>query len=252
MNTIDLLLKRRSIRKFKEKEVPWDNIVSMLYCALNAPMAGNIINIKFIVVKDDGNKKAIADACFNQAWIAKAPTIIAVVAEPEHQKRYYGVRGEKLYTIQNAAACTMSMIIAAESLGLGTCWVGSFEEEKLRGVLGLPEYVNVHVILPLGFPDETPKRPPKQWIRTITFHERYWGGRKLPGYGFYSENVQKLSKQAVKEVQKVAEKAGTHVEESLKKIKQKIINNQSSAPDHQAKPHSDVMTKLKEKILKRK
>jgi nitroreductase len=206
MHTIDIIQKRRSVRKFKDKEVPWDNIVNILNCALNNPIAGNVWNVKFIVARDPGNRKAIAEACHNQHWISRAPAVIAVVAEPEHQKRHYGTRGEKLYTIQNAAACAMSMIIAAESLGLGTCWVGAFDEDKLRGVLGLPEQVNVHVILAIGFPDETPKKPLKPWIKTVTYLEKWWAGRKLPGYGFYSENVMKTTKQTGDAIQKVAEK----------------------------------------------
>jgi nitroreductase len=139
MHTIDVLMKRRSIRKFTKQLVSWDNLLTMINAALNAPVAGNVFNIKFIVVREPANIKAIAQACYDQSWITGAPSVIAVVAEPEHQQRYYGTRGEKLYTIQNSAACTMSMITAAESLGLGTCWVGAFDEDKLRDCLGLPE-----------------------------------------------------------------------------------------------------------------
>jgi nitroreductase len=206
MHTVQVIQKRRSIRKFKDKQVPWDNVVHILNCALNAPIAGNIWNVKFIVVKDEANRKAISDACYSQHWIARAPVIIAIVAEPEHQKRFYGHRGEKLYTIQNAAACATTMIIGAESLGLSTCWVGSFDEDKLRGVLGAPEQVNVHVILPIGYADEMPKKPEKPWIRTVTYLEKWWGGRKLPAYGYYSENVMKTTKKAGDAIQKVAEK----------------------------------------------
>ncbi|MBD3164590.1 nitroreductase family protein [Candidatus Woesearchaeota archaeon] len=206
MHTMDFILNRRSVRKFKDKKVPWDNIVNIVNAALNAPTAGNIFNVKFIVVREKNNIDAISTACFNQKWISQAPCVIAVVAEPEHQKRYYGTRGEKLYTIQNTAACTMSMIIAAESLGLGSCWVGAFEEDRLRGVLGLPEQVDVHAILPIGFPDEKPKKQRKPWIKTVLYIEKWWGARKLPGYGYYSENVMKTTKQAGDAIKKVADK----------------------------------------------
>ncbi len=206
MHTIEIMQKRRSIRKFKEAPVSWDNIVSMINCALNAPVAGNVFNVKFIVVREQSGKKSIAEACHNQHWMSKAPTLIAIVAEPEHQQRFYGTRGEKLYTIQNAAACTMSMIVAAESLGLGTCWVSSFDEDKLRSVLGMPEQANVHTILAIGQPDEKPKKPIKPWIKTVTYFEKWWGSRKVPGYGFYSENVMKTTKKAGDAIQRVAEK----------------------------------------------
>lgn len=206
VHTIDFMLKRRSIRKFKAKQVAWDNIVSMINCALNAPCAGGVFGTKFVVVREPENVKAVADACYNQAWISAAPCLIVVLAESEHQKRYYGSRGEKLYTIQNAAACTMSMIIAAESLGLGTCWIGAFDEDKLRGILGLPEHVNAHAILAVGFPDEKPPAPKKPWFKATVYPEKWWASRKLPSYGYYSENVMKMTKKTGDAIKKVAEK----------------------------------------------
>lgn len=221
MHTVDVILKRRSIRKFKDTLVPWDNIVNLINCALNSPVAGNIFNVKFIVIREPTNRKAVAEACYNQHWIAKAPVIIAIVAEPEQQKRYYGSRGEKLYTIQNAAACAMNMIIGAESLGLGTCWIGSFNEDKLRNALGMPEQVNVHVILPIGFPDEEPKKPTKSWIKTVTYLEKWWGARKLPGYGYYSENVMKTTKKAGDAIKQLSETLLGKVKEKKEEIKKK-------------------------------
>ncbi|MCK5140394.1 MAG: nitroreductase family protein, partial [Thermodesulfovibrionia bacterium] len=201
-------MKRRSIRKFKDKLIAWDNIVAIVNSGMNAPVAGNVFNTKFIVVRELANKKALADACHHQSWIATAPVIIAIIAEPEHQKRFYGSRGEKLYTIQNAAACATNMIIAAESLGFGSCWIGSFDEDKLRNVLGLPEQVNVHAILAIGYADEVPKKPSKPWIKTTTYLEKWWGGRKLPAYGYYSENVMKVTKKAGEEIKKAGKGAG--------------------------------------------
>ncbi len=206
LHAIEVMLKRRSIRKFKPDPVPWDNIVSMVNCGLTAPCAGNVHNVKCIVVQDPSNRKAVAKACYEQLWMASAPCLIAIVAEPEHQRRVYGTRGEKLYTIQNGAAYAMSIIIAAESLGLGTCWVGAFDEDSLRGALGMPEYVNVHVILAVGFPDEHPKSPAKPMFRSATYREKWWASGKNPSYGYYSQNVMKTVKKTGDAIQQVAEK----------------------------------------------
>jgi nitroreductase len=205
MHPIDIILKRRSIRRFKKQQVPWDNIVSMIQCAMNAPVAGNVFATKFIVVREPANIKDVADACYNQAWITTAPCLIALAAEPEHQKRYYGSRGERLYTIQNNAACAMSLIIAAESLGLGSCWVGAFDEDKIRNVFGLPEHANIYAIIAIGYPDEQPKSPPKPYIKTCVYHEKWWMGRKFPAFGYYSDNVMKATKSAGDAINKVAE-----------------------------------------------
>jgi len=204
MDTIDFLMHRRSIRKYKKDLVPWDNIVSVINCALNAPIAGNIFNVKFIVIRDPDGITEIAKACHDQMWMTTAPVLIAIVGEPEHQQRYYGARGEKLYTMQNCAACAMSIISAAESLGLGSCWVGSFDEDKLVSCLGLPEEVNVHAIISLGFADEEPHAPPKQWFKAAVYLEKWWAGRKVPGYGYYSENVMKVTKDAGNAIKKLS------------------------------------------------
>jgi hypothetical protein len=100
-------------------------------------------------------------------------------------------------------------------LGLGTCWVGSFDENKLRDVLGLPEDANVHVILPIGYPDESPPAPLKPAIGTVTYLERWWARRKLPAYGFYGENVMKMTKKAQDALKNLQKKIleGDHKEE---------------------------------------
>jgi nitroreductase len=206
VHTIDYILNRRSIKKFKPDTIPWDNIVSLLRCGINAPVAGNIFNTKFIVVRDPNNRKAIAKACYDQLWMAQAPVLIVLTAEPEHQKRYYGIRGEKLYTIQNTAAVAMSVIIGAQSLGISSCWVGAFDEERMRDVMGLPEEVNVHVVLALGYADGEVKTMPKPDVKRVTYLEKWWAGRKFPGFGFYSENVMKGVKGTQDAIKKLQEK----------------------------------------------
>ncbi|MBR9699967.1 nitroreductase family protein [Candidatus Woesearchaeota archaeon] len=206
MHPIDIILKRRSVRKFKDKLVPWDNIYAIIKCGFYAPAAGNVHCVKYIVVRDQANRNAIADACHSQSWIAGAPVVICVIAEGHHLRRHYGVRGEKLYTIQNTAASIENMIIAAESLGLSTCWVGAFDEDKLRSLLSMPEDSNVHAVLPIGFPDEKPKIPYKPWVRGNIYLEKWWSGSKNPPLGYYSLNVMKSVKGAEDSIKKVARK----------------------------------------------
>jgi len=219
MHAIDVMLKRRSIRKFQDKQVPWDNVIALINCALNAPIAGNVINVKFITIRDKGNREAVAKACHEQMWMAQAPLHIAVIGEPQHQKRYYGSRGEKLYTIQNCANCAMSIIIAAESVGLGSCWVGSFDEDEIRSVLGLPENVNCHCIIPIGYADEKPHAPQKQWLKASIFLEKWWAGRKWGAHGYYSFNVMKGARIAGEGLSKLGKKG----EDAIKKLSEKVL-----------------------------
>src|SRR3989338_1518244 len=104
MNVFECIRTRRSIRKYNDKDVPWDNIVEIMQAGKYAPFAGNIFNCKFIVVKNEDKRRAIAEASVQQYWMADAPVHIVVVGEPEKAERYYGIRGARLYTIQGCAA----------------------------------------------------------------------------------------------------------------------------------------------------
>ncbi|MDO8481057.1 MAG: nitroreductase family protein [Nanoarchaeota archaeon] len=218
MHPIDVILNRRSVKKYQNKKVPWDNIAAILQCALNAPQAGNIYNNKFITVRSPEKINSIAGACHGQYWISTAPVVIVVVSEPEHLKHLYGTRGEKLFTIQNAAACTMNMILAAEFMGLSTCWVGAFDEDKLRGILGMPEEVNVMTVLPLGYADEKPPKPGKPNFKNNCYHERFWAGSKMPPYGYYSVEVEKAVKATQEAVKKIADN-------TFERLKEKVLRH---------------------------
>ncbi|MFC1800423.1 nitroreductase family protein [Nanoarchaeota archaeon] len=125
MDTWECIKTRRSIRKYKPVPVPRALVAKVVDAGRFAPSSGNLQNWKFIVVTDEGLKKAIAEACLEQYWMEKASVHIVMVAEPDKAKRFYGKRG-MLYTTQNIAAATENMLLCAHSIGLGACWVGAF------------------------------------------------------------------------------------------------------------------------------
>src|SRR3989338_369638 len=210
MDVFDCIRTRRSVRKYKDKQVPWDNIVEILQAAKFAPFAGNVLNCKFVVVKNEDKRKAIAETCAQQYWMQDAPIHIVVVGEPEKSERYYGARGGRLYTIQGAAAAMQNMLLTAHSLGLGACWVGAFDEEEIRRLCNLPENVNVQGVLTIGFADEVPEMPPKYRIEHIMFFEKWWG-RQGPypktGLGLWAPVIE----HGFKETKKMIKKAGNKI-----------------------------------------
>ena len=113
MDVFEAIRTRRSIRKYKDKPVPWDNIVTIMQAGKYAPSAGNLQNWKFIYVKTDDKRSAIAKACLGQEWMEIAPVFIVVVAEPEKAERHYGTRGARLYTTQACAAAIQNMLLIA-------------------------------------------------------------------------------------------------------------------------------------------
>jgi len=200
---------RRSVRKFLDKPVEWEKIGKILDAGRYAPSSGNLQNWKFIVVSDPEKRKAIAEAALTQHWIAVAPYIIVIIAEPEKAIRFYGIRGERLYTIQNCAAVAENMLLAAHSLGLGSCWIGAFDENKISSILGVVKEVRPQIILPIGYPDEVEAPPQKFRLENITYIEQWWGRAK---------DIEAYLGRTSGKVMKAIDKGG----EILKKIDKKL------------------------------
>ncbi len=173
MNVFEAIATRRSIRKFSSQDVPMELLGVILDAGRYAPSAGNIQNWRFIIVKDPGNKQKIAEASLQQLWMAEAPVYICVVSDNEKLKRFYGVRGERLYSVQNCAAAIQNMLLTTHALGLASTWVSSFDEEMISRALGLPGDIRPQGILPIGYPDEIVPAPSRYLMETLVFHEAY-------------------------------------------------------------------------------
>lgn len=181
MDLFEAITKRRSIRKYQPKDVEWFKIADMIDSARYAPSAGNLQDWRFIVVKERSNIVALASASYEQHWMESAPVCIVVCSDLRNTERLYGVRGTRLYTIQNSSAALENMMLTAYSHGLGTCWVGAFNEDEVSGIFHLPPFIRPQAILTVGYADEKPKEPLRTSVETITYFES-WGslsGRKV-------------------------------------------------------------------------
>lgn len=206
MDAIECIQKRRSVRKYKDKAVEWDKIANILEAGRLAPSSGNIQNWKFVVVREYANRKKIAKACFDQEWVEEAPVLIVVTGEPEQGERFYGSRGERLYTVQNCAAAVENMLLAATGLELGSCWVGAFDESQIRTILQLPEDVMPYAVVTVGYADEEPLLPQKKRIEWLVGMEKYMARRKHPMRGYLSQVWPNIIKGAKEKVRKKVEK----------------------------------------------
>ncbi|MBW2996263.1 nitroreductase family protein [Candidatus Woesearchaeota archaeon] len=227
MELFNCIKTRRAVRKYLDKKVPWDLVSKVIDAGRLAPSAGNLQNWKFIAVDDDGKKEAIAEACVEQTWMAEAPIHIVVCSEPKVAERYYGTRGERLYSIQNCAAAAENMLLMAHNLGLGACWVGAFDERMLGKAVGLPEEARPQAVIALGWPAEKVSEPAKFPLENVTYINGWRGKiRDVPGYmGYPSVKVQKgiqKGKEAAKKAsEKVAEKSKKVAKDISQKIKEK-------------------------------
>ncbi len=192
MDVYECIKTRRSIRKFMDADVTMDQIGAIIDSGRFAPAAGNIQNWRFILIKNQKTKENVAEAAFQQYWIAKAPVVIVICATVDKLEQSYGVRGERLYSIQNCAAAIENMILTAHSLGLGSCWVSAFDETILRRALDIPEDVRPQAILPIGHPDEEVPEPPNYTAEDVTFFEKY--GNKVGNFDNVLINFNVLGK----------------------------------------------------------
>jgi len=216
MNVFDAITSRRSVRRFEKKSVD-DNLIGvMLYMATQAPSAGNTQDWHFVVVKDEEQKNKLAKASLRQGFIADAPVVIVVCSDLEKISMKYGKRGETLYSAINAAGAIQNMMLSATALGLGSCWVGAFDEEEVKTVLELPDHIRPIAVVPVGYPAETPRKHDKIPFEYVTSVEKYGRGYELviatkPGmeeeriFGPLSEYLEKYIEHAKKKLEKKVE-----------------------------------------------
>jgi len=172
MDCIEAINRRRSIRKFKNIDIGKENLDILLNAAQAAPSAGNMQGRDFIIVTDRTIKRELVIAAHNQHFIASAPIIIVAVANIRRSSTRYGQRGE-LYAVQDATASVMNIMLAATDIGLGTCWIGAFDEEMVKDILNIPINERPVAMVPIGYPDENPIMPQRMSLDQIVHRERW-------------------------------------------------------------------------------
>ncbi|MEA1964490.1 MAG: nitroreductase family protein [Candidatus Aerophobetes bacterium] len=196
MEVKQAIQKRRSVRSYEKRAVPEEKIKRVLEAARLAPSASNRQLWKFIVVRDETRRQEIAKAASNQSFIAEAPVVIAAVGlDPDSLMRC----GVPRYAVDLAIAVD-HMTLAAVEENLGTCWIGSFSQEKVKKMLNIPEKYKVVALLPLGFPADKPKVKSRRSLKEIVCYETFTGVRSSncqckvkTSYFLQSKNVIPLS-----------------------------------------------------------
>jgi len=163
MNILDIIISRRSVRDFKDQEIPQEMVKGLVESIRWAPSAGNMQSRKFYFVFDQVIKAKLAKAALNQNFLAKAPLVVVACLDRNISVRY-GERGVNLYSIQDVSASIMNMMLTAHTMGLGTIWIGAFNEFEVIEILELPDNLRPISIVPVGFPSKVPL-PPRRIAR---------------------------------------------------------------------------------------
>lgn len=153
MEVVECIEGRTSVRVFKPDPVEDGIVEEGLRLANRAPSAGNLQARDFIIVRDASVKKALMHAAFAQEFVRTAPLVVVFCANLE-RVGHYGDRGRDLYCLQDVAAAVQNFCLYLHSKGLGSVWVGAFDEAKAAVALGTPDHVRPVAIVPIGYPAE--------------------------------------------------------------------------------------------------
>ncbi len=161
---------RKSVRSFLDRDIEEDKLQRILEAVRLAPSAKNKQEWRFVVVRDRHKREQLARAAHDQTFVGEAPVVIACCAETDKHVMRCGL---ECYPIDVAIAID-HLTLAAVSEGLGTCWIGSFESEQVKQILGIPQEIVVVELLPLGYPqDMAIKEKSRLKLAEIVHYEKW-------------------------------------------------------------------------------
>lgn len=173
METLEAIKTRRSIRKFSDQPVEPEKLQAVLEAVQQAPSWSNRQCWSLVVVQDQDLRNRISELSFVESFfstygyksnpaqkgLAQAPIVLVACADPQQSG---DLRGEQYY-MADLGIATQNLMLAAHDLGLGTVFVGVFDEEQLKGLLGIPPHIRIVGLFPLGYPaGEAKGGPPRK------------------------------------------------------------------------------------------
>ena len=200
MELDEVIRKRRSIRKFKDKSVPEEHIDLLVEAGRRAPSGGDSQNWLFGIVTDKKKIDELSEAAGGQGWISQAPLVIALCTELkkdltelseedlelrvdkerfgedliEHLREFSDQRKVSLlFENCNTLLPGEHIFLKAVDLGLGACWVGYLDIDRASKILDLPEDRKCFFLMPIGYPDEEPSEKKLKSKEDITFRNTY-------------------------------------------------------------------------------
>ena len=172
VDILSLLKSRRSIRLYQDKPVPQDLLLQILEAGRWAPSGANLQPWHFIVVTDAETRKRIGEAArflfIKSSDVENAPVILVLGFDTRKGK----------YGRYDATLAGGNMMTMATSAGLGTCWIGAFDQRKVKEILEIPDPIEVIGLITLGYPDEKAETPPRVELEKIVHWESWSNVRK--------------------------------------------------------------------------
>lgn len=184
MELFEAIRTRRSIRRFMDKPVEEEKLQAVLEAARHAPTWANMQCWRFVVVKDPAVREEISELSYVESFfsplgyktnpakkgLAEAPVVIVACADPAQSGNIWNQQ----YYLTDVGIAAQNIMLAARGLGLGTVFVGVFEEERLKSLLNIPQNIRIVGIFPLGYPtEEKTGASVRKPLEEIVFYERW-------------------------------------------------------------------------------
>lgn len=184
MDLFEAIKTRRSVRKYSDKPLEAEKLQAVLDAVRMAPSWANYQCWRMVIVKDRAMKEKISELSYVESFfapkgyksnpskkaLAEAPVVIVLCADPAQSGK---IRGQDYY-LTDAGIAAQNLMLAARAQGLGTVFVGVYEEDELKNRLGIPAPVRIVGLFPLGYPAEDKKEgPSRKPLADICFNERW-------------------------------------------------------------------------------
>lgn len=167
MEFFQVIQNRCSMRAFLNRPVEPEKLQQILKTLNCAPSAGNMQAYEVYIADGPECKTALSQAAWDQESILQAPLVLVFCKHPELNTERYGERGRDLYALQDATiACTFAML-AASALGLSSVWVGAFDAERVRKIIGASDRQLPVAILPVGYAGKQPPATPRRSLKDL-------------------------------------------------------------------------------------
>jgi nitroreductase len=174
MDVLQAISGRRSIRKYTARPVEPEKVRQVLNAARLAPSWKNMQCWRFLVLDTQARKEALLCAFTDdnpgKKALIQAPVVIVVCADPTRSEVSHGME----YYIADAAIAFQNLCLAAYDIGLGTCWLGMYDEAAIKELLAIPAGIRVVGVTPLGFPDQEPSARPRLELTQVAYYND-WG-----------------------------------------------------------------------------
>lgn len=168
MEFSEVLKKRRSIRKFKDRQVSREVLLELVEAASLAPSASNLQAWRFCIVDDPALVRKVD--MFSPGISGKPPVIIAICSDYGYaEKKTSGTNYKAYGCIMDASMAAENLMLAAVEKGLGTCAIKSYNDAAVRKLLKLPETLHLEILITVGYPDMDPKQPARKGLDEIAF-----------------------------------------------------------------------------------